>query len=66
MICGFCHYFRIVLRASKFIVAESFTATTIVLALYTIVWISTWLGAVKSIKPNTTCYNEDVFDSKVI
>lgn len=66
MICRFCHYFRIILPASKFNVTVRFSAITFVLTLETIVWIATWLGAVKSIKSNTTCYHEDVFDSKVI
>lgn len=55
MICRFCHYFRIILPASKFNVTVRFSAITFVLTLETIVWIATWLGAVKSIKSNTTC-----------
>lgn len=65
MICRFCHYFRIILPASKFNVTVRFSAITFVLTLETIVWIATWLGAVKSIKSNTTCYHEEVFQIKL-
>lgn len=65
MICRFCHYFRIILPASKFNVTVRFSAITFVLTLETIVWISTWLRAVKSIKSNTTCYHEEVFQIKL-
>lgn len=65
MICRFCHYFRIILPASKFNVTVRFSAITFVLTLETIVWIATWLGAVKSIKSNTTCCHEEVFQIKL-
>lgn len=65
MICRFCHYFRIILPASKFNVTVRFSAITFVLTLETIVWIATLLGAVKSIKSNTTCYHEEVFQIKL-